>query len=339
MSIRRTSGGRFDRLLSVYAVLVYLFLFVPIAVVVVFSFNAGRHVTQLEGLSLTWYEQAWTDPFILDALRNSLQISVASAVISTLLGTAAAIGVTGLRRSVQRTIELMTYVAVVIPAIVLGLSLLLAFVTFADWLNPWLAYLWPGDTPPELGLGKLSVIAGESVFGTALVMIVLKARIAQMDSSLRNASADLYATPLRTLFQVTLPQLASAIVGGFLLAFTFAFDDFIIAFFTRGQSQTLPILLFSSIRRGVSPAINAIASVLVLVTLVALLLALFVLTRRGRRGVRAQAPGEPAKEAAAADGPSPVSPTSSTSTAASAGPARAADPSRTAGTRPERVRK
>jgi len=292
-----------DRLLPAYAALMFLFLFVPIVVVIVFSFNAGRHVTQFEGLSLTWYAQAWTDPFILAALRNSLEISLASATIAAILGTAAAIGVTGLRPRAQRAVEMLTYVAVIIPAIVLGISLLLAFVTFADWLNPWLAYLWPGEDPPEFGLGKLSVIAGESVFGIALVMILVRTRLSQMDASLHNASADLYATPFRTLIQVTLPQLSSAIVGGFLLAFTFAFDDFIIAFFTRGQSQTLPILLFSSIRRGVSPAINAIASVLVLVAVVMLLLALFVLTRRSGRRRFSQPRTEPFDAALDRTGP------------------------------------
>ncbi|WP_203231057.1 ABC transporter permease [Nocardioides caldifontis] len=277
---RRKRRDAVDRSLAVYAGLVYLFLFVPIVIVVLFSFNSGRHVTQFEGFSMTWYDQAWNDPMVLEALSNSLQIATASAVIATVFGTAAALAVRRLSPTTQRVVAILTYLAVVIPAIVLGLSILLAFVMFADWANPWLAYLWPGDDAPELGLGKLSVIAGESIFGIALVMTVLQARLAQMDDSLERASADLYATPWRTLRQVTLPQLGSAIFGGFVLAFTFAFDDFIIAFFTRGQSQTLPILLFSSIRRGVNPSINAIATVLVVVTVLALLLALFFLTRR-----------------------------------------------------------
>lgn len=277
---RRRPTNLFDRGLSVYAALVYLFLFLPIVVVIVFSFNAGRHVTQFEGFSLQWYRMAWTDPFILEALSNSIQIATSSAIVATVLGTSAAIAIRRLSNRTQRLVELLTYLALVVPAIVLGISLLLSFVMFSDWLNPWLAYLWPGDTPPELGLGKISVVAGESIFGIALVMIVLKARMAQIDASLEHASADLYATPMGTLFQVVLPQLSSAMFGGFILAFTFAFDDFIIAFFTRGQAQTLPIVLFSSIRRGVNPSINAIATVLVLVTVIALLLALFVLTRR-----------------------------------------------------------
>lgn len=280
MSTRRIVSV--DGALALWTLVVNVFLFVPIAIVVIFSFNSGRHVTQMEGLSLQWYRDAWTDPFVLAALRNSLEIATVSALISTVFGTAAAIALPRLRSvRLRRFINGLTYLAVIIPAIVLGLSILLAFVLLADWLNPWIAYLWPGGSAPELGLGKTSVIAGESVFGTAVVMLVLRGRIAQMDLALEDASADLSATPFATLRQVTLPQLRSAMFGGFVLAFTFAFDDFIIAFFTRGQSQTLPILLFSSIRRGVSPSINAIASVLVLFTLVALALAAYVILRRG----------------------------------------------------------
>ena len=201
-----------------------------------------------------------------------------------LIGTAAALGERNLGRRSQRVLEILTYVAVIVPGIVLGISLLMTFVSFADWINPWLAYLWPGGgSAPEIGLGMVSVVAGETVFGTALVMIVVRTRLGQLDPTLQRASADLYATPVRTLFQVTLPQLASAILGGFVLAFTFAFDDFIIAFFTRGQAQTLPIVLFSSIRRGVNPAINAIASVLVVSTVLLLLVALLIVWRRQPR--------------------------------------------------------
>jgi spermidine/putrescine transport system permease protein len=270
--------------LPTYAVLVYAFLFAPIVVVIVFSFNAGQHVSSLEGFSFQWYQKAWTDPFIQAALRNSIQIAITAGVLSAMIGTAAALGERSLGRRAQRVIELLTYVAVIIPGIVLGISLLMTFVSFADWINPWLAYLWPGSgAPPEVGLGMFSVIAGEAVFGIALVMIVVRTRLNQLDPTLQRASADLYATPIRTLFQVTLPQLASAITGGFVLAFTFAFDDFIIAFFTRGQAQTLPIVLFSSIRRGVSPAINAIASVLIVSTVLLLLIALLIVWRRQPR--------------------------------------------------------
>ena len=251
----------------------YLFLFLPIAIVIVFSFNAGRHVSELQGFSLQWYRQAWTDPFILQAVENSLVIATSSAIIATVLGTAAAISVRSVRRTTRRIVEFLAYTAVIIPAIVLGISLLLAFVLFADWANPWLEYLWPGVDPPQIGLGRLSVIAGESVFGIALVMIIVGTRFDQLDERLARASQDLYATPRQTLFQVTLPQLRSAMAGGFLLSFTFAFDDFIIAFFTRGQAQTVPIVPSSPRSGEVGPAINAIASVLVVVTLVLLVIA------------------------------------------------------------------
>lgn len=277
-SVTRRLG---NSVLPVYSVLVYVFLFAPIVVVIIFSFNSGQHVSSFEGFSLRWYKTAWTDPFYLSALRNSLQIAVSAGILSAVIGTAAALGERNLSRRGQRVLEILSYVAVIVPGIVLGISLLMTFVSFSDWINPWLAYLWPTDgKAPEIGLGMVSVIAGETVFGTALVMIVVRTRLSQLDPTLQRASADLYATPVRTLFQVTLPQLASAIMGGFVLAFTFAFDDFIIAFFTRGQAQTLPIVLFSSIRRGVNPAINAIASVLVVSTVLLLITALMIVWRR-----------------------------------------------------------
>lgn len=266
--------------LPMYAVLAYIFLFAPIVVVVVFSFNSGENVSSFQGFSTQWYAKAWGDPFIQQALRNSFEIAFATGILSALLGTSAALGARTLSDRWQKILELATYIAVIIPGIVLGISLLMAFVEFSDWLNPWIAYIWPGESPPEIGLGKLTVIAGETVFGSAIVMIIVRTRLAQLDPTLQRASADLYAKPLATLVQVTLPQLTSAIVGGFILAFTFAFDDFIIAFFTRGQAQTLPIVLFSSIRRGVSPAINAIASLLIVSTIGLLLTAFLVLRKR-----------------------------------------------------------
>lgn len=269
--------------LRVFAAALYVFMLGPLVVVVVFSFNSGESATQFEGFSLRWFQEAWTDPVVLDALRNSLQIAFSAGALSVVLGTAGALGVSGLRPRWRRLVEFLGYVAVIVPALVLGISLLLGFVLFSDWANPWLAYLWPGDTAPQLGLGRLSVIAGDSVFGVALTMVIVRARFNQMDPALQQASSDLGASRLGTLWQVTLPQLRSAMAGAFILATTFAWDDFIIAFFTRGEATTLPVLLFSSIRRGVSPSVNAIATVLVASTVLMLLLGLLVLLH-GRQG-------------------------------------------------------
>lgn len=271
-----------DRALRGYGVLAYGFLFLPIVVVVVFSFNAGRHVAELTGLSFQWYIAAWTDPFVVRAFRSSIMIATASALVSTVLGTSTAIGMPAAPRWIRRSFNTLANAAIVVPGIVLGLSLLIFVATTTNWLNDWIAYLLP-NLKPEFGLGAYSVIAGHSVFGTAIVNVLVRTRLASLDSRLTEASGDLYAPPTRTLFQVTLPLLAPAILAGFLLAFTFSFDDFIIALFTRGQTQTLPIFLFASIRRGVSPVINATASTLLAISVTMLGMASFIYQRRSAR--------------------------------------------------------
>lgn len=273
-----------DRFLRGYAILAYLFLFAPIVVVIIFSLNAGRHVAELTGLSLQWYEEAWTDQFVLRALRNSLFIAFVSATLATIFGTISALALPSARPAVRRTFEQLTYVAIIVPGIVIGISTLVFVVTLFNWMNPWLAFLWPAGEPPQLGLGTATVIAAHTMFTTAVVHVLVRTRMVGMDRSLVEASEDLYSTPWRTFRQITVPQLLPAITAGFLLAFTFSFDDFIVAFFTSGQDQTLPIYLFASIRRGVTPVVNAIATVLLLVTLTALVMAWFVALRRGRRG-------------------------------------------------------
>jgi spermidine/putrescine transport system permease protein len=272
-----------DRAIRSYAVLVYVFLFAPIVVVVIFSFNAGRHVAELTGFSFRWYEEAWTNQFVRRALGNSLFIALTSATIATISGTLSAIAMSSARPWLRRAFEQLTYVAIIVPGIVIGISTLVFVVTAFNWINPWLEYLWPFGRAPQLGLGVHTVIAAHAMFTTAVVNVLVRTRMAGMDRSLIEASEDLYATPLRTFRRVTIPLLLPAIVAGFLLAFTFSFDDFIVAFFTTGQDQTLPIFLFASIRRGVTPVVNAIATALLLVTVTSLVTAWFIALRRGRR--------------------------------------------------------
>lgn len=270
-----------DRGLRWWTVGVYLFLFLPIVVVIVFSFNEGRHVAQITGFSMRWYEEAWTDQFVVRALRTSLTIALVSAVIATIIGTLSALAMNGARPAVRMTFEMLVYIAIIVPGIVIGISTLIFAVTAFDLVNPVLASLLPGD-PPQLTLGLGTVIAAHAMFTSAIVNVLVRTRMTGMDRTLIEASSDLYASPWRTFRQVTIPQLRPAIVAGFLLAFTFSFDDFIVAFFTTGQDQTLPIFLFASIRRGVTPVVNAIATVLLTVTISSLVLAWLVAGRRRR---------------------------------------------------------
>lgn len=279
--------------LNLYTALVYVFLFAPIVVVVIFSFNAGRHATEFLGFSPRWYEAAWTNPFVLKALRNSLFVAGVTAAVATVAGTLSALAMPALGRRTRTIFEQLTYIAIIVPGIVIGIATLIFLVTAFSWLNPWLEF-FAGSRAPSLGLGSHSIIAAHSLFTMAIVNVLVRTRMRSIDRSLVEASGDLYATPLRTFVEITLPQLLPAIIAGALLSFTFSFDDFIVAFFTSGQDQTLPIYLFSSIRRGVTPEVNAIASVLLAVTISMMLLAGLLLRgrRRGRRrgGAPVEAP-------------------------------------------------
>jgi len=272
--------------MRVYATLVYLFLYIPIGVIALFSFNAGRHASQLQGFSIKWYGKALNNPFVMDALETSLIVALVSATFASVFGAMAAVALQGIKGPVRTIFDGLIYVAVMIPGIVIGIATLIGLVTLFDQLNPMIAAIWPGGfEPPKLQMGMLSLIAAHTMFLMALCIIIVRARLSGMDRSLTEASADLYATPMATFRQVTLPLIFPAIVAGFLLSFTFSFDDFIIAFFVAGSETTLPIYVFSSIRRGVTPEINAIGTMVLGVSLL-LLVTAQILLRRGEKKSR-----------------------------------------------------
>jgi len=272
--------------MRIYAIAVYLFLYIPIAIIALFSFNAGRHASELQGLSLQWYGRALNNTFVTDALTTSFIVALASAILASVFGTMAALALQGVKGRLRVLFDAMIYVAVMIPGIVIGIATLIALVTAFNWINPLLAALWPeGAEAPRLSMGYGSLIAAHTLFSMALVIIIVRARISDMDRSLSEASADLYATPFGTFRQVTLPMIFPAILAGFLLSFTFSFDDFIVAFFIAGSETTLPIYVFSSIRRGVTPEINAIGTMVLAISL-ALLVTAQAILQRGRRRAR-----------------------------------------------------
>lgn len=266
--------------MRIYALLVYLFLYVPIGIIVLFSFNAGKAASQLQGFSVQWYGKALSNTFVVEAFQTSLTVALISALLATLFGTMAALALQSLTGKLRTLFDALIYIAVMVPGIVIGIATLIALVTLFEWLNPLLKAIWPmAEAAPQLSLGIGSLIAAHGLFSMALVIIIVRARMAGMDRSLIEASADLGATPFGTFRQVTLPQLFPGILAGFLLAFTFSFDDFIIAFFVSGSQTTLPIYVFSSIRRGVTPEINAIGSMVLAISLILLITAQSILRR------------------------------------------------------------
>ncbi len=267
--------------MRLYSIAVYLFLYVPIGIIVLFSFNSGRHASDFQGLSVKWYGKALSNPFVLEALTTSLTIALAAAILSSVMGTAAALALQRVRGPMKAMFDGLIYVSIMIPGIVIGIATLVALVTVFNLLNPILEALWPeGVEAPKLSLGYVSVIAAHTLFTMSLVIVLVRARIAGMDRSLIEASEDLYATPWRTFMQITLPQLFPAILAGFLLSFTFSFDDFIISFFVAGPNTTLPIYVFSSIRRGITPEVNVIGSMVLGVSLTLLIIVQVLLQRR-----------------------------------------------------------
>lgn len=266
--------------MRLYAFAVYLFLYIPIGVIALFSFNAGRHAAQFSGFSLQWYSKALANPFVINAVKTSFTVAIISALLATIFGTLAAVALQGVRGRLRLLYDALVYVAVMVPGIVIGIATLIALVTVFDTLNPLLASLFGPENPIRLGLGKGSLIAAHGLFTMALVIIIVRARLQGMDRSLLEASADLGAPPMRSFVQITLPQIAPAVLAGFLLAFTFSFDDFIIAFFVAGSETTLPIYVFSSIRRGVTPEINVIGTLVLAASLLSLITAQVIMRRR-----------------------------------------------------------
>ncbi|MBI2719046.1 MAG: ABC transporter permease [Rhizobiales bacterium] len=264
-----------------YAAFIYIFLYAPIALIVGFSFNSGRYAMDWQGFSLQWYGKAFSNPLIVQALTTSLTIAGTTALLSAIIGTLTALGLERVSGLVRHLFDALIYIAIMVPGIVIGISTLIAFVTLFNIVNPWLLAAW--NFKVEMGLW--TVIAAHVLFNIAVVCLLVRARLSGMDRSLVEASEDLYATPLGTFRQIVLPLLTPSILAGFLLSFTFSFEDFIIAFFVAGPNVTLPIYVFSSIRRGVTPEINAVGAV-VLFTSFALLIAAQAILQRSNRKLK-----------------------------------------------------
>ena len=270
-------AGLTEGWLRSHAILVYLFLYLPIAVVVLFAFNGTeRRVTQWDGFSLRWFEVALNDSVVHKALFNSFVVAVPNAVLATLFGTMAALGLQRVGRKLRLVFDAMTYTSIIVPEIVIALATLVLFATGFDVIEAAIG--------AKLNFGHPTIIAAHVLFNTSLVLLLVRARLSGMDRTLVEASSDLFATPWATFRQITFPQLLPAIVAGFLLAFTFSFDDYVITSFTTGPgSSTLPIFIFGQVKRGVTPETNAVAAMMLVFTLVILLVGQWLLTRNSRR--------------------------------------------------------
>lgn len=249
-SRKGTMNGLPDWGLLLGSVLVYVFLYAPIAVLIFFSFNSTRSTQVWTGFSFEWYGQLLADPTILQAFRTSLTVGVIATLIATVIGTMTALALSRHRFRGQTVADSAIYMATVMPEIVVGVSLLVFFVAAG------------------LKLGITTIVIAHVAFTISFVTIVVRARLAGMDRSVEEAAQDLGASPLQTFFRVTLPLILPGVMAGGLLAFTLSFDDFVITYFISGVgSSTLPIKIYSMIKFGVSPVINALSTVVLVATL------------------------------------------------------------------------
>lgn len=245
----------------IYTFLIFLFLYAPILVLIVFSFNDSETASRTVwgGFSLRWYRKLFEDRLILEALCNTLLIAVVSAAASTVLGTMAAIGINSMKRLPRRVMMNITNFPMVNPEIVTGVSLMLLFVSAVR--------LFGGRS---LGMGSL--FAAHITFCLPYVILSVLPKLRQMDPNLYEAAQDLGCPPVKAFFKVVLPEIMPGVVTGLIMAFTLSIDDFVISYFTSGTTQTLPIYIYSMTRKRISPEINALSTVMFAVVMVLLII-------------------------------------------------------------------
>ena len=245
-------------LLGTNAALVFGFLYVPVLILIIFSFNNTRSVAVFTGFSTEWYLSLSQNEELLYAARNSLLVGLIATVASTLIGTLTAVAMERYRFRLRTAFDANLYLPIVIPEIVMGIALLLFF---NQALFPFLQNLFGIRATSGLHTITISHIA----FDIPFVYIIVRARLADFDRTLEEAAADLGADEWETFKRVTLPLLMPGIIGGALMAFTLSLDDYLITAFTKGiREQTMPLYIYSLVRRGVTPEINALSSVLLL---------------------------------------------------------------------------
>lgn len=236
--------------LRLHAFTVYLFLYAPILVLVLFSFNTDRRGNSWQGFTLEWYVKLWQDELLMRALGNSLKIALLSTAISTLVGTMAALALSQYRFRGRSTVGALAYLPMMVPEIVMGIALLTFFIKVGIQLSLW------------------TVVWAHVAFSVGYVTVTVRTRLAGLSGNLEEAAADLGADPWTTFRLVTFPRILPGILSGALLAFTLSFDDFVITFFTAGVGAgTLPLKIYSMLKFGVTPEINAISTIMLVLTI------------------------------------------------------------------------
>lgn len=252
----------------IYVGLIIFFLYAPVLVMIAFSFNESSSVWVFSGFSTKWYTGLLTDTTMITALEHTLIIAVLSAVIATVIGTAAAVGILALRNKIaQKLVMSVTQIPMMNADIVTGISLMLLFIFFGKLLGL------------NESLGFFTVLIAHITFNLPYVILSVMPKLKQTDSRLREAALDLGCTPVQAFFKVILPSISTGIATGFIMAFTLSLDDFVISYFTCGHYQTLPIVIFNMTKKSVTPDTYAL-STLIFVTVFVLLVLYNVLQNK-----------------------------------------------------------
>lgn len=248
-----------DLLKKGYLFLIFFFLYAPILILIIFSFNESRSRANWTGFTLDWYSQLFRDRQILDALYNTVTIGMLSAVIATIIGTAAAIGIFNMKKYPKMMLMNVTYLPVLNPDIVTGIALMLLFIFM------------------RLPLGYLTLLLSHITFNIPYVILSVLPKLMQLNKHTFEAAIDLGATPLYAYRKVVLPQISSGVITGLLIAFTLSIDDFVISFFTTGSGvSNVAITIYSMARRGINPKINALLTLM----FISVLVLLFIIYKR-----------------------------------------------------------
>lgn len=256
MTKRQKKVRRSDRIGKVFCTIVYIFLFLPISVIVVNSFNATTTKPYLswKGFTLEWYVKLFDNSALLESFGHTIVLAVVSTLLATAIGTLGAVGMYKYKFRGKSIIDGLLYIPVVIPEIVLGIALLTIFAKV------------------NIPRGMITLILAHMTFSIPFVIFNVRARLTGYDNSIEEASMDLGANRIRTFFDITLPVLAPGIAGGALLAFTLSIDDVIISYFVNGQTKTYPLKVMESIKSGVAPDVNALSALILVGTIVAVVL-------------------------------------------------------------------
>lgn len=269
MTARNSATSRWtDRLLAINGWLVFAFLYLPIVMVVVFSFSASSNVGIWGGFSLQWYERMFANEQLMNSLQNSVIIALISTTVATVLGTAAALSLDRYRRWIGRgAFDGLLYLPIIIPDVAMAVMLLMWF------------------TQTQLvPFGRTSITLAHIAFNISFVAIIVRARLANMDPAMEDAAADLYAGRWKTFSKVTLPLILPGVLGGALLALTLSLDDVVITSFVQGPgATTLPVYVFGLIRKSITPEINAVSTLMITISMVLVLGSLGLQQRAERR--------------------------------------------------------